>query len=87
MKNFLLGFLTCMCIVFSIIMSYMLWCPEARRLRDVHITNKMILPYNGFVLKPFRTSPVFPYNNFPFILRDENESIDEDKAIIPKLVE
>lgn len=89
MKNFSLGFLLCLCIVFFIIMSYMLWCPAARRLRDTHITNQMILPYNGFVLKPFNNRSVFPHNIFPFFSMQENqdESINEDKAILPELNE
>ena len=87
MKNFCLGFLLCLCMVFFTIMSYMLWCPEARRFRDTHITNQMILPYDGFLLKPLRTGPVFPYNNFPFMLQENDESFNKDKAIRPKSVE
>lgn len=87
MKNFVLGFLLCLCIVFSTIMSYMLWCPEARRLRDVHVINQMILPYDGFALRPFNNGPVFPYGHFPFTLQEQNEFIEENKTILPQLVE
>lgn len=87
MKNFVLGFLTCLCLGFAFIQLYLVFCPEARRLSDTYITNQMILPYNGFVLKPIRTSPVFPYNDFPFILQEKDESIKKNKTILPKFEE
>ncbi len=49
----------------------------------------MILPYDGFALRPFNNGPVFPHNQFPFsnMKKDQNESIDKDKAILPELME
>lgn len=87
MKNFMLGFLTCLCLSLLVIQSYLIFCPHSARERDIHVTNQMLLPYDGFVLKPFRTGPVFPYNNFPFVLQEKDESIKKDEAIHNKPVE
>ncbi len=87
MKNFMLGFLGCLCLILLVIQSYLIFCPHAAKERDIHITNQMILPYNGFALRPFNNGPVFPRNNFPLILQDKNEYTEEDKAIHNKFVE
>ncbi len=80
MKNFMLGFLTCLCIGFALLQSYILWCPESKKQRDIYINNQMILPYDGFVLKPIYNGPIFPLNDFPYILqeKEQNESNKND---------
>ena len=89
MKNFSLGFLLCLCLILLVIQSYLIFCPHSARERDIHVINNMILPYDGFALRPFNNGPVFPHNQFPFsnMKKDQNESIDKDKAILPELME
>jgi len=87
MKNFCLGVLACLCLTLLIVQSYMVFCPHFARERDIHVTNQMILPYDGFVLKPFNNGPVFPHGHFPFTLQEQNAYIEENKTILPQLVE
>ena len=47
-----------------------------------HVHNNLVLPYDGFMLKPIYNGPVYPYNDFPLILNEEqNENIQEDNGV------
>ena len=87
MKNFLIGFLSCLCLTLLVIQSYMVFCPHSKLHRDIHVINQMLLPYDGFVLKPLKHGSIVPYNKFPFMSQEKDENINKDKDVLPKFVE
>ncbi len=88
MKNFSLGFLLCLCLALCVLQSYLVFCPHSDRKRDIQVNNSMVLPYDGFILKPLFARPVFPFNNFPIPIdgQEQDENSEKDNGFFHEKV-